>query len=359
MEREPISGAEAAFSEKDFYLGEFRGRTLALAVSGADLADSSALRGVLADLAANGTQVVVLCPDRGPLDKLLDGRVLSDSVPSLPAAVWRRLSENPQLGIQVENPVGFLEACHGLAIALSVFKLIWIDSAGGMERPQGGADSFVHLEELQAYLGSAEANSNPRLALLEQIRDMLEEGVSAVNLCRVEELADELFTYAGAGTLFTRQRYIDVRRLGITDFDAANHLIARGVDEGYLAPRAPEEMDRVLTHGFGAFVEGRHLAGIAALLPIGDPQLGEIVSLYTLTRFLGEGVGDHLVAFALERARAQGFSGVFACTTSARVGAFFERHGFACVDEGAIPGEKWAHYDPERRAAVRCFLRKP
>ena len=52
---------------------------------------------------------------------------------------------------------------------------------------------------------------------------------------------------------------------------------------------------------------------------------GEISSLYTLTRFLGEGVGGHLVSFALECAAELGFRYVFACTTSERVQTFFER----------------------------------
>jgi len=67
------------------------------------------------------------------------------------------------------------------------------------------------------------------------------------------------------------------------------------VDEGYLAPRPPEDVERVLASGFGAFVEGRHLAGIGALLVYPGRKVGEVASLYTLTRFLGEGVGHNLV----------------------------------------------------------------
>ena len=57
---------------------------------------------------------------------------------------------------------------------------------------------------------------------------MLEAGLPAVNICSAEGLAEELFTYAGSGTLFTRDRYMSVRRLGIDDFDAAHDLIHRG-----------------------------------------------------------------------------------------------------------------------------------
>ena len=74
-----------------------------------------------------------------------------------------------------------------------------------------------------------------------------------------------------------------------------------------------------------------------------------------MTRFLGEGVGGHLVAFALERARELGRAYVFACTTQDRVGQFFERFGFRRVEQSGIPASKWADYDDERRARVRCY----
>ncbi len=78
-------------------------------------------------------------------------------------------------------------------------------------------------------------------------------------------------------------------------------------------------------------------------------------SLYTLTRFVGEGIGGHLVRFAVERARDRGFACVVACTTEDRVVSFFESHGFRRVSYGALPPEKWRDYEAERRARVRCL----
>jgi amino-acid N-acetyltransferase len=146
-----------------------------------------------------------------------------------------------------------------------------------------------------------------------------------------------------------------VRALGVDDFDAAHDLLRRGVEEGYLAPRDEAEVDALLASGFGAFVEGRDLAGIGSLLPSLDGKGAEIAGLYTLTRFLGEGVGFSLVAHALAEAEARALSYVFACTVSERVGAFFERNGFRAVAPDALPAEKWRDYDPERRARVHCY----
>ena len=146
-----------------------------------------------------------------------------------------------------------------------------------------------------------------------------------------------------------------VRRLALDDFDAAADLIARGVEEGYLAPRTQEQVDAVLASGFGAFVEGAHLAGIGALLVDEGARCAEIASLYTLTRFLGEGVGGHLVAYALARCRERKLDYVYACTISERVGAFFERHQFRVAGPDEVPAAKWRGYDPDRRTRVACY----
>ena len=99
------------------------------------------------------------------------------------------------------------------------------------------------------------------------------------------------------------------------------------------------------------------LAGLGALLPHPGSACGEISSLYTLTRFMGAGVGGYLVSFAVEYAGESGFEYVFACTTSPTVVAFFERHGFREVGPDEIPAEKWSGYPEERRARVHCMRR--
>ena len=93
------------------------------------------------------------------------------------------------------------------------------------------------------------------------------------------------------------------------------------------------------------------LEGLAEIL---GSDLAEIASLYTLTRFVGEGVGGHLVRHAVESARERGLAGVFACTTSERVAGFFAQHGFEPVPSEALPASKWQGYDPERRQRLRC-----
>jgi N-acetylglutamate synthase-like GNAT family acetyltransferase len=348
--------ATAPFSEKGFYLSEFRGRTLALAMPAGELLAPGPLESVLKELEANATRVVLISSDASPLRDLLGTEVVPGDPrePGLEGAVWRTLARVPRAGLVVAPVDAFAPVCRHIAVRLGLAKLVWIDAEGGLPDAVGGRASFVDRAELSARLAGADPTS-PRSALLREIESALDGGVAAVNLCTHEGLADELFTYAGSGTLFTRERYVRVRRLGLDDYDAAQDLIARGVSEGYLAARSPAEIDHVLAHAFGAFVEDRYLAGIGALLFHDAARAAEIASLYTLTRFLGEGVGGHLVGYGIERARELGCRYVFACTTHERVAAFFERNAFRRARPDEVPEEKWRHYDPARRARVHCL----
>lgn len=339
------------FSEKGFYLDEFHGRTLGIAVSASDLRAPAPLLGVLAELAANDTRAVLISTDPALLRRLSGSAPVPADDARLPARVWRAFDAGPWAGVVVREMEGFAAAALGVAVRLGLSKIVWIDPQGGLLRDDGTRDSFVELDELRRLVRAVE--SSERIGLLREIERALDAGVAAVNLSTLEGLADELFTYAGSGTLFSRKRYVEVRPLGLDDYDPANDLIARGVAEGYLAPRSPEDVEAVLVNGFGAFVEGVHLAGIGALLAQGSG--GEIASLYTLTRYLGGGIGGHLIRFAVERAAQAGMRFVFACTTSERVVAFFASNGFRAVGPDEIPEAKWDGYDPDRRERLRCL----
>jgi amino-acid N-acetyltransferase len=359
---EPTSSGSRSgvgFTEKGFYLGEFRGRTLALAARGPDLARPAAFRSVLEDLEANPTDVVLVSTDPEALRALGSAPLLPSASESLEGEVWRGLQKSPRVGVVIDDAASFAAECRRVAIALGVAKLVWIERDGGLADGQGGARSFVDLEELRALLHAIpEAGGGEREQTLREIEKALREGLASINLCTPEGVADELFTYAGSGTLFTHERYVAVRRLAIDDLSAAHDLIQRGVAEGYLAVRSTRDLDRIFANGYGAFVEGRLLAGIASLLPLAGSDCAEIASLYTLTRFLGEGVGGHLVGAMCERARNAGLAFVFACTTTERVVRFFERTGFRQVPRDAIPAEKWRHYDASRLPHVRCLRRE-
>lgn len=343
---------ERLFSEEAFYLQEFRGRTLAIVIPDAAAAKHPEIAAVVSRLAANGTRTILLLAPTVQAARL-GWPCVPVEVPRFPGRVWRTLRDHATVCVPAETdlPSTVLQ----VSARLGLFKVVLLARVAGLrDEANDEKRSFVHVSEL-ATLRAATAADDPLQPLLHQVEGLIVAGVPNVNICTVEGLGDELFTYSGSGTLFTRDRYIKVRRFGIEDFDAADHLIARGASEGYLAPRTDEQVDSLLADGFGAFVGNVHLAGIGALRVAEGSDAGEVASLYTLTRFAGGGIGRNLVAFAVRRARDQALRYVYACTTFGRVGVFFEKQGFRAVEHDEVPPEKWHGYDEQRRERVRCY----
>jgi len=357
-----MSNPVRTFSEREFYLEEFHGRTIGIAWPDEEAPESEPLASVIDELVNNESQVVLL----SPLDAMLaiagGGPPVGIDEENASPRLWRRLRENGSAGMRISRE-RFEADCERAVLMMRLSKLVWIQSTPPVERVDGpGRISVVDLAHLERLLAPDPARGAPALRVkagrrevLETIRRMIEGGVSAVNVCAARDLADELFTYAGAGIFFTRNRYAEVRRLALDDYDPAHDLIARGEADGFLVPRGPEARDAVLAHGVGVFIEGQYLAGVGALLPYEQDGALEVASLFALTRYIGEGAGGHIVRFAIEAARQQGLRYVFGCTTSERVKTFFENHGFQLVGPDEVPKRKWDDYDPERRARLFCL----
>lgn len=353
----------APFSERDFYLAEFHGRTLAMALSqqpALDERSSAVVTNVLRDLANNGTRVILLGEDSDLLASLTSSPTLEAAGPGWVGSAWRRLQSQPLIGVATSTGETLPTLCSRVALELRLAKLVWIGSRGVLWLSDKRRQSLVHLAGLAARAEEAERNvgggeGKEIASLLREIEKMVRGGVASVSACMPEGLSDELFTYAGSGTFYSPEGHIKVRSLALDEFDAAENLVARGVEEGFLLARSQAALEITLAHGFGAFVEGRYLAGIGALLPHPQDEAGEIASLYALTRFVGEGVGKHLIKFAVERGRALGMRYVFACTTLERVEAFFKSSGFRVVPPDEVPLNKWIDYREDRMKSVRCL----
>jgi hypothetical protein len=210
----------APFSEKDFYLAEFRGRTIAVTLPAESPPALATLAAVLAELAANATRVVLIASEAHAFASLRDTPVLDANAPRLEGAVWHALRASRRVGVCVPDADAFARASGRIALRLGVTKLVWIDPDGALLDGAGRRLSFVDLSELRSLLRQAPPGDDRRSAILREIEAVLGAGLAAVNLCSLEGLADELFTYAGSGTLFSRERYVEVRRLGVDDFDA-------------------------------------------------------------------------------------------------------------------------------------------
>lgn len=390
------------FGEKEFYLDEFRAHTLCFALPLADCERAGGfdtLAAIIRDLIANDTRVILLLgvdPSeqsaaawtsrvRRRLQPLVVSEQTANSFPTVRGRrslsplfldlthhaeeddeqalrlemFWQILRAGPLIVGIVERE-RLVDVAQRLTTRLRVFKLVIVEAGGGIATPHGGALSFMDAEMLNAVLqeGEAEwAGLHGRSKTLRAVEAALHGGVRAVNLCALDGLARELFTYEGSGTLFTLEDYCHVERLGIDDFEEVERLLQRGQREGFLKDRSPQEIARILLEGYGAQIGSGHLAGVCGLETDAyqRERAGEIVGLYTITRFKGEGVGVRLVDSVIKDARASDLRYVFAVTVDSRAQAFFERRGFRLVSPSEVPAAKWVGYDEHRRQQVKVL----
>jgi amino-acid N-acetyltransferase len=248
------------------------------------------------------------------------------------------------------------EVAAALAVALRALKLVITDEGGGWGRPpRSFADVATHGVAYRNQLAERQGG-----AVVAAVDRALAGGVTNVNLCRAVDLDRELFTFDGAGTLFTSGGYLTLGPLRVDDLGAVERLVAQGVADGLLRPRSRHEIARLAIDGLGARVVGSgHLAGIVSLETDRYPgeRTGEVACLYTVSRFSGAGAGALLLDGLVARARELGLRSVFAVTVSDAAAAFFTRRGFRERDHDAVPVAKWEGYDLARRDEARVFVR--
>lgn len=335
--------SEAA--EKQFYLRDFRNRAILFHVEDARELERHAAD-VLADLHDNPTQVIVVAK-RFPKKRrpLRVARLDFEKAPTSLLPLTARLMSDHRVDVHWPHGLAGARALaysRQLAVRLGISKLVVVDKRGGLDAGSGPR-SFVHVAALSRVVRAEEDCGDWGLAELQQVLLAVRSGVDAVNLTTAEGVEEELFTYHGSGTLVTAEQYCTIGRLGVEHFHDAERLLARGERQGFLMPRSEELKYRLLLGGYGAWFGGTRLAGVCGLETEAyrRSRLGEVVGLYTITRFQGEGVGvrmiDHLVGLASDaRLRA-----LFACSSNARAVAFFERCGFHQVEPDRVPSAKW------------------
>ncbi|HYC55488.1 MAG TPA: GNAT family N-acetyltransferase [Candidatus Binatia bacterium] len=331
--------------EKRFYLEDFRNRAILFHVDDARELDAVA-GGVLSDLIDNPTLVLVVARHfsrkQRPV-RLRQREVKRDAGALVPVSA--RLFDDYR--VDVQRPRGLFGAralafSTLLACRLGVSKVVIVDPRGGLEGTHGPR-SFVHAASLARLCRSGEDVDDWTAAELGELLSALRQGVEAVNLCTLEGLGEELFTYQGSGTLLTTEEYCSVAPLGVEHFREAERLLTRGEREGFLLERTEEQRLELLLTGYGAWFGGTRLAGVCGLETndYARQKIGEIVGLYTITRFQGEGVGVRMVEFLIDVARKRKLKGLFAATSSLRAAAFFQRLGFEPSDPDRVPKIKW------------------
>lgn len=370
----PRRGAPV-FHEKTFYLEEFYGKSLLFALippAGQRISEFDSLVLTLRELRRNQTRcVVIVSPSALPKLMRRLGRLAPKEPPpvfnpseglrsrpyppdSAVAEIWERLRAGSIVvaSMSRDDADDLTVFARELASRLRVFKLLMLDRRGGLIDKDGNTLSFVEEHRIRRTLRTI--RSRVRRLVVRAALDALEDGVGSVNLVAPGDVYEELFSFIGAGTLFTEMQYGFVRPVSIDDFEEVEALIVRGQTEGHLLPRTPEQIAQILPSCWGYRIGDEHLAGICSLLtePYRRDRAGEITAMYTLTRFQGEGVAAVLVREILKEARARRLKYLFACTSDDRVAGLFSRLGFERARASDVPAAKWRGYDPSRIASL-------
>lgn len=367
----PTSGApdpddRVPASERAFYVDEFAGETVVAAIGDPGPATLAAVRRAARSL-AEGRGRLLLVVDRAVADEAAVRAVLPSEPVVLAAPpgelsarwladLWLAITDRQEVVVGADPGQGCTVGAR-LAVAVRARKLVLTDARGGWGRPpRSFADIETHAEAFQTQLADRQGG-----AIVAALQAALDGGVANVNLCRPEDIDHELFTFDGAGTLFTSGSYVALDRLRVDDLPAVERLVAQGTADGLLRPRTRTEVARLAVGGLGARVVGSgHLAGIVSLdaETYRDHGLGEVACLYTVSRFSGAGAGAQLIDGLVDQATDLDLRAVFAVTVSDVAASFFDRKGFSEVPHDDIPQAKWAGYDPERRAQARAFVRR-
>ena len=380
---DPPAEVEVEFSERAFFLKAFQGIYLTFVLSqNSDLTAPAlaVLRQVLQALLPGdreGGKVLILFQEVPTVTERLERFFLSLSSPVLrlnqvdpqrvPPALWHSAQQNQQptlvaIGVQAATDHTFKEKTVALALMLRMSRLVWLDAAGGITDGNSQTMGFFNSARLSDTLGEGNCE---RAELLKLFQAVLAGGIKTISLCRLAELDQELFTYQGMGSFFSRRPYCQVRRLGLDDFEHTAAIMRKGEQEGFLLARSDEAIAQVLANSYGAFILENRLAGLCALETetYQTQRAGEIVSLYTLTRFQGVGVAGQLLNHVVRDAKRHGLLTLFACTRHPRVADFFlrcrfgrQRSHFRRVKTDQVPLAKWHSYDPDRKKQIICLL---
>ena len=217
-------------------------------------------------------------------------------------AAAARAGQAPILGCLGDTADGKLvnvnadSAVRALVHALQPYKIVFLTGTGALLDARGEPISAINLATDQDELFAADWVTGGMRLKLQEIKRLLDDLplTSSVSITRPDELAKELFTHAGAGTLVRRgERMLDIQSLDDLDQARAGHLIARSFGR---AP-VPGYFDTLVFDR--AFVtENYRAAAITA-------RLGDVVYLdkfAVLDEARGEGLGGavwkRLVAYA-------------------------------------------------------------
>ena len=256
--------------------------------------------------------------------------------------------------------ISSLNLAQNIATSLKADKLFFV-----MDNKEINSDSYnipegfalsetgdvpaMTVEEVDQFLNANERSLVTRL--LELAKDACEKGVTRVHILNGNldgVLPCEIFSDLGSGTMIYTSDYGGIRQMTTGDVPRVLGLMRPFFENGKLLPRTEsqllEKVDDYIVYEFDGGI-----SACAALHKYPDGQ-GEIAAVAVDENFKHMGIGEKMVKFLCQAAKARNVKSVFILTTQA--GDWFQSLGFKADSVESLPPERRAKWTPERNSKV-------
>lgn len=264
--------------------------------------------------------------------------------------------------IVIVSPIGFSptgevfnlameDVAVATAAALGAAKLVFLSDAA-LSDAGGRALPELSANEAERLLASGAHLTGDTRAYLAHAVEAVRAGVARAHVIARDvdgALLLELFTHEGSGSMITADKLERLRRATIEDVGGILQLIEPLEADGTLVRRGRELLEQEIDR-FTVLEHDRLIVGCAALYPFPRARAGELACLAVRPEHRGTGHGEKLMSAIEKRARAAGMKKLFVLTT--RTAQWFAERGFGPAAPGALPSEKQALYNWQRRSKV-------
>jgi amino-acid N-acetyltransferase len=237
------------------------------------------------------------------------------------------------------------------ATAVHAAKLIFFSDGAAVD-PGGALHPELTANEAERLLAKGKHISRDTRTYLARAAVAVRANVERAHL--IDRSVDgalliELFTHAGSGSMITADKLERLRPATIDDVGGILHLIEPLEADGTLVRRGRELLEQEI----GRFIVLEHdrlILGCAALYPFPKARAGELACLAVRAEYRAAGHGEKLMTAIERQAQAAGMKKLFVLTT--RAAHWFVERGFEEASVDALPTEKKALYNLQRRSKV-------
>ena len=331
--------------------------TLHLALTAANRTTHEVLEGLAStDLRACYTNAIIAHPFGivGGVDRLYTGRVERVDTEFLQQLLEKGV-------IPVVAPLGFDGdgrtfrvnsdgVAQEVAEALKASKLIYLTNHSGVTRKGSRLRQISVVEAEDFFKKHKNDIQDDMTSKFEHSIRACRHGVSRVHIIdgRVDEaLLSEMFSSEGIGTMIYANEYQAVRRALKKDVRSIRNLIKESVEQEELVKRTRQDIVSHLWDYYVFQIDG-NIVGCVALHMQPGGEMAELACLSVSSAHENMGIGQKLMLFVEDAAKARGVKTIFLLSTRA-FNYFQQKGGFKEGSADSLPPSRREKYEASGR----------